>query len=431
MSNLRGRAPGWMLALALVAAACNHGHGTDGVIDAPIDATVIADAAIDAPVDAPPPHCAPVAGTTVTAPLWATIDGEAIFVTGAPGDPRVFVVDRLGKIWIYDRDGTNPRVFLDATPLVDSGFDERGLLGLAFPPDFATTHRFYIDYTRKDPNKMLDGYVVIAEYQISAADPDVADPATRREVLLVDHYRFPNHNGGTLAFGPDGYLYISIGDGGGSGGVNYSPFAQDPTSPLGKILRIDPRASGSAPYTVPADNPFVATAADRPEIWHLGLRNPYRMSFDDATGALFIADVGGSHFEEVDIQPAGKGGLNWGWDFAEGNDLSLCTAAAGCDASAFTAPAVVHTHKDGWCAIIGGAVYRGTCFPDLAGRYFYTDYCRTDLWWFAAPTGAGTVTPAIATTGLTASPTSVHADGLGELYVTSQNGDVRRIGAMP
>lgn len=418
-----------LVLLVIPLAACGRRAG-DTVIDAPVDAVVIPDAAPDAAPDAMPPHCAAVPGTTVAAPVWAAITGEAIYVTAPANDPRVFVLDRLGTITILDRDGKNPRLFLDLRGVVDTSFVERGLLGLAFAPDFASSHRFYVDFNRKDPDKLKQGDLIIAELQVSAANPDAADLSSRRDVMLIDHHRFANHNGGTITFGPDGYLYISVGDGGGSGGVDFGPNAQDPTVPLGKILRIDPRASGTAAYTVPADNPFVAVAGDRPEIWHLGLRNPYRFSFDRGTGAMFIADVGASHVEEVDVQPAGQGGINYGWQMMEGNVPFSCSTTPGCDPSQFTAPIAFHTHKDGWCAVMGGAVYRGTCFPDLVGRYFYTDYCRTDLWWFDAPTGQAAVTPAIAATGLTTSMTSVSSDGFGELYVTNQNGEIRRIGVV-
>jgi len=429
---MRGRGARALGSLLIAAAACRRGGSVeprDGAgADAPFGIDAPRDGAADAPVDAGPAHCTPRPGTAVAAPVWATIDGEPVLVTAPVGDPRVFVVDRLGTIWILDRDGGAPRRFLDASARVEHVGLERGLLGLAFPPDYAQSGRFYVDYTRASAAPDEVGDIVVAEYRVSAADPDAADPASGREVLVVEHSRLDNHNGGMIELGPDGLLYVAVGDGGARGTDVASPNAQDPAVLLGKLLRIDPRPGPSAPYRVPADNPFVSTAGARPEIWHLGLRNPWRFSFDAATGALLIADVGAGQEEEIDLQPPGRGGLNWGWDQAEGNNLAVCRRN-GCDSSAFVAPIATHTHRDGWCSIIGGAVYRGACFPDLRGRYFYADYCRTDLWSFVVPEGAGTVTPAVAATDLSRNLTSLHADGLGELYVTDQDGEIRRLEA--
>ena len=268
---------------------------------------------------------------------------EPVYVTSDPGDPdRLFIVERAGRIVL--KTPTRTSTFTNLTPLVESGYQERGLLSMAFAPDFATSRLLYVYYTGKDA-----GSIHIAELRASG---DVADRATLRNVLTIPHPSYPNHNGGQLQFGPDGYLYIGTGDGGGGG----DPFenAQSTGSLLGKILRIDPRRSGTQPYTVPADNPFVGSAA-RPEIWSLGLRNPYRFSFDRVTGALTVGDVGQGDWEELDFSPsptAGRG-INFGWDCREGRHPFEST---GCPAGGLSDPVFEYSHSNGGCAITGGYV---------------------------------------------------------------------------
>jgi len=285
-----------------------------------------------------------------------------IFLTAPHGDSRLFVVERAGRIRIV-RNGT-----LVATPFLDIAAltttdGERGLLSMAFDPNYGTNGRFYVYYT--DAN----GAITIARYSVSAANPDIAN-ASGTVLLSIPHGTFSNHNGGQLAFGPDGMLYIGTGDGGGSG--DPSGNAQNPGTLLGKMLRID--VSGASGYGLPAGNPFVGQSGSRGEIWALGLRNPWRFSFD--AGLLYIADVGEDQREEVDVAPATSAGLNYGWNRTEG---TACVGAAACDKTGLTMPVFEYGHDAGACAIVGGYVYRGSASPALHGRYFYTDLCTGKL----------------------------------------------------
>ena len=337
---------------------------------------------------------------------------EPVYVTSDPGDPdRLLIVERAGRIVL--KTPTRTSTFTNLTPLVESGYQERGLLSMAFAPDFATSRLLYVYYTGKDA-----GSIHIAELRASG---DVADRATLRNVLTIPHPSYPNHNGGQLQFGPDGYLYIGTGDGGGGG----DPFenAQSTGSLLGKILRIDPRRSGTQPYTVPADNPFVGSAA-RPEIWSLGLRNPYRFSFDRVTGALTVGDVGQGDWEELDFSPsptAGRG-INFGWDCREGRHPFEST---GCPAGGLSDPVFEYSHSNGGCAITGGYVVRDPGLEELAGRYVYADYCNGEIrsLMLGLPDASGDRTE-----GLDAgNPSSFGEDSCGRIYVTSLRGEVSRL----
>jgi glucose/arabinose dehydrogenase len=287
------------------------------------------------------------------------------------GSGRIFVVEQAGGIRILDNGVTLPTPFLDlasANPprLVAGG--EQGLLSVAFPPGYASKGHFYVYYTRAP-----DGAIVVARYRVSAGNGNVADPASEEAILVVPHPQFTNHNGGQLAFGPDGYLYIGTGDGG-SGGDPLNN-AQNPGSLLGKMLRIDVE-SGVQPYGIPRDNPFLLSAVHRPEIWALGLRNPWRFSFDRLTGDLFIGDVGQGAAEEVDFQPAGSpGGQNYGWSIMEG---AACFGSAACDTAGLALPVATYGHLPE-CSVTGGVVYRGAN-PALLGIYFYGDYCSGRVW---------------------------------------------------
>ncbi len=329
-----------------------------------------------APIAAPPTETAtpeplppqPAAWPQIT--LTDEIGGllQPVHITHAgDGSGRIFVVEQQGTIQII-RDGAKLAVpFLDITDRVRSG-GERGLLSVAFPPDYASKGYFYIDYTD------LDGNTVIARYRLSD-NPDIADPASE-EVLLFIEQPYANHNGGQLAFGPDGYLYIGMGDGGSGGDPDNR--AQDTGDLLGKILRIDVEA-GATPYAIPPDNPFVGMAGTREEIWALGMRNPWRFSFDAQTGDLFIADVGELTYEEVNVEPAGSsGGLNYGWNIMEGSHCF--NPPEGCDTSGLVLPVVEYDHSEGDCSITGGCVYRGGEFARMNGIYFYADYCSGKIW---------------------------------------------------
>jgi uncharacterized repeat protein (TIGR01451 family) len=282
------------------------------------------------------------------------------------GSGRLFVVEQAGRIWIVKNGVIQATPFLDITARVGSTTGTKGLLSIAFPPEFATSKRFYLNYTT------ADGYLVIARYHVSA-DPDVANPNSEQVVLRDGP--FPDHYGGELSFGPlDGYLYFGIGTGSGSSPDN---LGQDLRVLRGKLVRIDVETGNPATYTIPATNPYVGTANARAEIWDLGLRNPWRSAFDPVTGDYYIADVGQDSREEVDVEPAGSaGGSNYGWNIMEG---SICFGSATCDMTGLTLPVTEYDHSQG-CSISGGTVYRGTRYPALQGIYFFGDWCSGLIW---------------------------------------------------
>jgi glucose/arabinose dehydrogenase len=306
--------------------------------------------------------------------LQLVADGFAgpVAVTGAgDGSGRLFVVEQQGRIRIV-----GGGVFLDIASRVASG-GEQGLLGLAFHPDYSNNGFFYVNYTYDPPGVNLD-VTRVSRFAISAADPDLADPASETIILEFDQ-DFGNHNGGDLHFGPDGYLYIASGDGGGGGDPNDRGQSLDTL--LGKILRLD--VDSGSPYAVPADNPFVGDPAALPEIWAYGLRNPWRFGFDRATGDLFIGDVGQASREEVNRQPASSsGGENYGWSCMEGD---IAPGFNPCDDGPLTPPIIVY-ETGANCAVTGGFVYRGR-IGGLHGRYVFADYCSGVIWHASAATG--------------------------------------------
>jgi glucose/arabinose dehydrogenase len=332
-----------------------------------------------------------------------------------PGDhARLFVVEQPGRIRIV-RNGAVAATFLDIVGRVGSG-GERGLLGLAFHPRYAENGRFFVNYTDRA------GDTHISEFRAQPPASDSADPGSERDLLFVAQ-PFANHNGGGLAFGNDGKLYIALGDGG-SGG---DPFdnGQNLGTPLGKILRID--VDAASPFAVPPDNPFVATPGAFPAVWAYGLRNPWRISFDRATGDLMIGDVGQDAVEEVDVGLVSRrGGENYGWNVMEG---SRCfSPPAGCSSAGLTLPVVEYSHGDG-CSVTGGYVYRGCRMPGYHGMYFYGDYCTAFVRSFRLQNGAATdqrewTLPL--TRGVDAiSSFGVDADG--EVYIVDHNGEIFRI----
>ncbi len=321
------------------------------------------------------------------------------------GDDRLFVVEQRGTIRIV-RDGqVLEQPFLDVTDRVRSG-GEQGLLGLAFPPDFADSGRFYVYYTDLNGDSVLSRFV---------ADGDAADPASE-QVLLTQVQPYANHNGGQLAFGPDGYLYLGLGDGG-SGGDPHGN-GQDLGTILAKLLRLD--VSGDS-AVAPDDNPFVGQQGARPEIWAYGLRNPWRFSFDRETGDLYIADVGQNAFEEVNLQPAGsQGGENYGWSVMEAE--SCYSPRSGCDTSGKVLPIISYPHSRDWGASIsGGYVYRGTALPELEGAYVFADYVSGRIWRADRDGDEWNVT-LLLETGFNVSTFGEDADG--ELYVADHGGGV-------
>lgn len=320
------------------------------------------------------------------------------------GDPALYVIEQPGRVRAI-RDGKAvAEPVLDLTSVVGSG-GERGLLGIAFSPD---GKYLYLDHTAKD------GTITVVEYPVQ--DDGTVRPQDRRVVLEQPHPR-TNHNGGQLAFGKDGYLYISLGDGGGAGDPDGN--GQNLGSLLGKILRIDPR--GGEPYKVPADNPFVDKAGAKPEIWAYGLRNPWRFSFDSKTGDLWIGDVGQDDWEEVDFQPASsKGGENYGWPLREGSHEFRSGDRAG------VLP--IHEyklHENGECSVIGGHVYRGERLRGMEGRYLYADFCAGWVKSFEQADGKARGHHTVLTD--LSNVSAFGQDASGELYVLSLNGQVFRM----
>ncbi|MQA75555.1 MAG: hypothetical protein GEU88_14650 [Solirubrobacterales bacterium] len=342
---------------------------------------------------------------------------QPVFVTSMPSDPnRLLVVEQAGRIQLVDRGVRS--TFLDLGDLVVSG-RERGLLSVALAPDYEATGHLYVFYTRAP-----SGDLQIDEL---TASQGIVALASRRPVLSIAHSRFANHNGGQLQFGADGYLYIGTGDGGGSNDALEN--AQSLSSLLGKLLRIDPRRSGSAPYTVPADNPFVGVAGARAEIWSYGLRNPWRYSFDRATGDLLIGDVGQGAWEEVDYAraPRAGAGVNYGWDCREGRHP---LEPAGCPAaSRLTDPILEYPHPPG-VAITGGYVARDPSLGDVYGRYLYADLAVGQIRSLVPglPDAIGDRAEGLGVP----SPVSFGEDSCGRLYVVSLLGPVERlVGATP
>jgi len=367
-----------------------------------------ADPKPDDPTAAPPPP-----SETLTAPptdlargikLTAVAAGfdRPVALVVAPGDARqrLFVVEQPGRIRVIEGGQRTPTVFFDLAKGVSSA-NEQGLLGLAFHPRFAENRKLYVDYTD------LAGDTHVVEYQVSARDPDRVDPATARELLTIEQ-PYANHNGGNLVFGPDGGLWIGTGDGGAGGDPRGN--GQNPKALLGKMLRLD-----------------VDTPGAQPEIAAIGLRNPWRYSFDAATGDLYIGDVGQNAWEQVYVVPADRRtGHNFGWNVAEGRH---CFERDTCDRAGFTAPVADYPHADG-CSITGGFVYRGKALPALDGVYFYADYCtaivRSFRWAKAGIRDHWDWKAALDPDGTLAQISSFGVDADGELYVLSLGGEVYR-----
>ena len=394
------------------------------VIETPIPPTTISDTPAASAVPAtetsnPSPvtetATAPPTAETATAPSGATNfpDPNAYqwqpVVSGlqrpvdlqADGSGRLFVIEKVGRIRIIQDGQLLATPFLDISDRVNSSGNEQGLLGLAFHPQYAQNGRFFVNYTDNNSHN------VIARFQVSS-DPNVAEPNSEARLVAVDD-PFPNHNGGVLTFGPDGYLYAGLGDGGSQG----DPFnnAQNTGVLLGKILRFD--VNSADPYAVPGGNPFGN------EVWAYGLRNPWRISFDRGTGDLYIADVGQNMWEEIDYLPAGSpGGTNFGWSFREGkHDYK------GGGPSGLVDPVAEYSHPEGGCSVTGGYIYRGS-MPEWNGIYLYGDYC-TGFIWGLIHTANGWQTQQLF--DLDVNITSFGQDTSGEIYLVSDNGGIFRL----
>lgn len=360
-------------------------------------------------------------GTTIKQqpPLQITLTSVATGFTSpldienaGDGSGRLFVVEQGGTIRILQNGNVLSTPFLDITAKVTSG-GETGLLGLTFHPGYAQNSRFYLNYTRTTGGQLQ---TVIAEYQSSAGNPNVADPNSER-ILLTVNQPFANHNAGQLAFGADGMLYFGLGDGG-SGG---DPFGngQNTQVLLGKMLRIDvDHTSTGKQYAIPADNPFV-NGGGLPEIWAYGFRNPWRFSFDAPTGRMFVADVGQDAFEEIDIVTKGN---NYGWNVMEGTHCF--NPATGCSMTGLTLPIIDYSHSEG-VTVIGGFVYHGTLIPAMQNAYVFGDFSNGKMWILQEPTTNNWTRTLVLSSGRQIS--SFGRDEAGELYVADYTGSVLQV----
>jgi glucose/arabinose dehydrogenase len=350
----------------------------------------------------------PVA-TGLSSPLLVTHAGD--------GSGRIFVVEKTGKVRIIKDGSLVGAPFIDISRSVSRGA-EQGLLGLAFHPGYETNGKLYLSYTD------LNGTSVIREYRVST-NPDRVNGSSGRTLLRVKQ-PYANHNGGHLAFGPDNLLYVGFGDGGSGGDPGNR--AQSRNTLLGKILRMDVnRRTGTLPYGIPATNPYVGRSG-LDQIWAYGLRNPWRFSFDRATGDLWIGDVGQGRWEEVDRASATRGrnagrGLNFGWRVMEG--AHCFRPSSGCARAGKTLPLTEYGHSGGRCSVTGGYVYRGTAYPDLVGAYLFGDYCSGEIWFVDRAAARGVAPTRARDTG--AQITSFGEDEAGELYLTDAGGTVYRI----
>ena len=345
-------------------------------------------------------------------PFTSVQGGPLAIAAPYDGSGRLFVVAQDGRIWVVDADGkVQPDPMVDLRAFLVSG-GEQGLLGLALHPGFPNDPRVYVDYTTGTQD-------VISTLSLDSGDPNRLDPASLHQVLAVDD-PFPNHNGGDLLFGPDGYLYAFFGDGGSGGDPLGS--GQDRDSLLGKVMRLDiDHPNGNVLYSSPAGNPFVG-GPGRDEIWLMGVRNPWRNSFDRATGDLWIGDVGQGAWEEVDVARAGVGGLNLGWNRMEGNHCY--PPGTSCSMKGLTRPVTEYGHDLG-CTVVGGYVYRGTRYPALAGAYLFADYCSGRI--FAIDPSTDDFRKPVQV-GQAGNGISSFGEDVGrELYVTQLNGDISRV----
>lgn len=331
-------------------------------------------------------------------PVYLTHSGD--------GSDRFYILEQRGVIRVLQVGTSQKKIFLDIEDRVGSGGSEQGLLGMAFHPEYNDNGYFFVHYTD------TEGDTVISRFK--AVDSDTADPRSERKILTANQ-PYSNHNGGQILFGPDGFLYIGLGD----GGLAADPHgnAQNMKTFLGKILRID--INTDERYIIPMDNPFVNNAEVKPEIWAYGLRNPWRFSFDRLTGELYIADVGQNNWEEIDFEPADStGGANYGWNKMEGTHCFIPL----CNSEAFIPPIFEYSHEEGACSVTGGYVYRGSMNNQLFGAYVYGDYCSGDIWALKRSSDGNWSNNLLLSTDLRIS--SFGEDESGELYVVDHRGAV-------
>jgi glucose/arabinose dehydrogenase len=396
-----------LVAVGVFAAACGRGGGTQVVLTPPTSPVQTTTPPVPSvTMTSPSPTAEPggdLSNVHIELSRIATLD-QPLAMAVRTGDDALYVAEKGGVIVAIRNGNVDPTPVLDISGDV-SGGGEQGLLGLAFSPDGAF---LYVNYTD------TGGDTQVVEYAFGDSG---AVKGSRRPVLSI-HQPFSNHNGGNLVFGPDGFLYIGMGDGGSQGDPNRN--GQNLGVLLAKMLRIDPRPFQGAPYSVPSDNPFVGRAGARPEIWAYGVRNPWRFSFDRETGDLWIGDVGGSDREEVDFQPAGQGGQNYGWNLMEGTLPRSDNLPAG-----MTLPIYDYDHSDGRCVVTGGYVYRGSAIPALYGAYLFVDFCQGQLMGLRE---VGGVRKQVLALGPSVDEVaSFGQDQNGELYMLSLAGDVFRI----
>ncbi len=411
--------------VALTAASC---RGSEDATDASSTTVAATTTAPTTTTVAPSTTTSSVATTTTTVPPTTTtvppdpLQGLALetlatglsrptFVTAVPGDERLFVLEAVGRIKIVDPvDGLLPEPFLNIRNKVGSISIEQGLLGLAFHPSYATNGRFFVYYTDRA------GTSIVAEHTVTD-DPNRADESEARIVLEIPQPD-ERHNAGMLQFGPDGFLYISTGDGG-AGGASVN--GQDPGTLLSAILRID--VDGARPYAIPPDNPFADGVGGAPEVWAYGLRNPWRFAIDPVENLIYIGDVGQDSREEIDVVPLEPNGYNFGWPSMEG---TRCFFESNCDPADYVLPVVEYSHSEG-LSVTGGYVYRGAAIPELVGHYFYADWVREWVRSFRYESGEATA-PAEWTADLM--PGQINAfgvDGGGELLIATWDGAVARL----
>ena len=375
-----------------------------------------ADAETPNPAPSNPPAEGSAPAPTVTLEAFVSgLEQPTGVVNAGDGSGRLFVTQKTGLARVVQGGAVLDAPFLDLTDTVSTDA-EQGLLGLAFHPDYAENGRFFVNYTR------ADGATVVAEFAVSE-DANSADRGSE-QVLLTISQPYANHNGGDLAFGPDGYLYIGMGDGGAGGDPEGN--GQDPDTLLGAMLRID--VDNGEPYAVPQDNPFVGSESAAPEVWAYGLRNPWRFSFDREIGDLWIADVGQNAFEEVNLQPADSaGGENYGWNITEAescfNEANPTAPLRSCDEEGLTGPVLSYPHSEGQ-SVTGGYVYRGEAIPALNGFYVYGDFSSGTIWG-AAVQGGGYASTELADAGFNV--VAFGEDEAGELYVADFSGALYRI----